>query len=117
MQEKGWKTIGKGQLRLMQSGGVHFVEFRPEVSEGTGAAEPEDEVNASNSRTRFGRAVLSATLKKDTKFDVTKKAVQVNLLSADASGKPVFARYNMPLGSEAQATEFAALANSLTPKA
>ena len=115
VQEKGWKTIGKGQLRLLHTEGVHFVEFRPEVSEGT-QAEPEDEVVGA--KTRFGRPVLTAALKADTKFEVLgKKAVQVNLLSADASGKAVFARYNMPLGSEAEATEFATLAMSLRPSA
>ena len=117
MQERGWKPIGKGQLRILQNEGVHFVEFRPEVSDGT-AAEPEDEVSASNSRTRFGRPVLSATLRPETKFEVLgKKAVQVNLMSADASGKPIFARYNLPLGGEAEANAFASLANSLCPKA
>ena len=115
VQEKGWKTIGKGQLRLLHNEGVHFVEFRPEVSEGT-QAEPEDEVVGA--KTRFGRPVLTAALKADTKFEVLgKKAVQVNLLSADASGKAVFARYNMPLGSEAAAAEFATLAMSLRPSA
>ena len=70
------------------------------------------------SRTRFGRPVLSATLRPETKFEVLgKKAVQVNLMSADASGKPIFARYNLPLGGEAEANAFASLANSLCPKA
>ena len=50
------------------------------------------------------------------KFDVAKKNVQVNLWSLDASQKPVFARYNMPLGSEPEANEFAELARSLLPK-
>ena len=116
VQEKGWKTIGKGQMRVLHNEGVNFVEFRPEVSEGT-QAEPEEEMSAANSRTRFGRPVLSATLRADTKFDVTKKAVQVNLWSLDAAGKAVFARYNMPLGSETAAGDFAALARSLCPSA
>ena len=34
VQEKGWKPVGRGQLRLMHDDGVHFLEFRPEVSEG-----------------------------------------------------------------------------------
>ena len=34
VQEKGWKPVGRGQLRLMHDDGVHFLEVRPEVSEG-----------------------------------------------------------------------------------
>ena len=98
----------------MLSEGVHFLEFRPEVSEGVNTQEPEEEMVG---KTRFGRPVLSAQLRADTKFDVTKKAVQVNLWSLDAAGKAVFARYNMPLGSETAAGDFAALARSLCPSA
>ena len=67
-------------------------------------------------KTRFGRPVLAATIRADTKFDVTKKAVQVNLHSTDAAGTPIYARYNMPLGSEAAANEFAALAKGCAPQ-
>ena len=68
-------------------------------------------------KVRFGRPVLSATLRAETKFDVTKKAVQVNLLSADASGKPVYARYYWNLADAEAANSFAALAKSCTPAA
>ena len=110
--EKGWKVIGKGQLRIMLSEGVHFVEFRPEVSEGASNAEPEEEMVG---KVRFGRPVLAAKLRPDTKFEVNKKSVQVNLWSADAAGKPVYARYNLPLGSEPAAEAFATTARSCVP--
>ena len=77
--------------------------------------EPEEEMVAG--KTRFGRPVLSARLRADTKFDVNKRMVQVNLHSADASGNPVYARYNMPLLSDAQATEFAELCRKSLPAA
>jgi hypothetical protein len=59
-------VAGRGQLRLLDDGGVTFVEFRPLVAEGT-TQEPEEEMASSN--TRFGRPVLSARLLANTKFD------------------------------------------------
>ena len=115
MSEKGWKAIGKGQLRLMADEGVHFLEFRPEVSEGTGSQEPEEEMVPG--KVRFGRPVLAARLLPNTKFEATKKAVQVNLHSRNAAGEAVFARYNIPLGAEDAATGFATLANGCIPAA
>ena len=115
MQEKGWKAIGKGQLRLLCTDGVHFLEFRPLVSESAGSQEPEEEMVAG--KVRFGRPVLSATLRKETKFDVNGKSVQVNLMSVDAAKNPVYARYNLPLGSDAKAGEFVAIANQCKPAA
>ena len=114
VQEKGWKTIGKGQLRLLHTEGVHFVEFRPEVSEGT-QAEPEDEVVGA--KTRFlRRPVLNARLYVQTKFEVPKEekhAVQVYLRSASASGEADYARYHISFSTEAEATNFALLGNFL----
>ena len=112
--EKGWKAIGKGQLRLMCSEGVHFVEFRPEVSEGSNNQDPEEEMSG---KTRFGRPVLSATLRADTKFDRTKNKVQVNLRSLDAAGSAIYARYNMSLPSETTAESFVQLASASLPPA
>eukprot|EP00967_Tisochrysis_lutea_P086371 scaffold121694_cov28-Tisochrysis_lutea.AAC.2 len=109
IQEKGWKPVGKGLLKLLKQDAVHFLEFRPLVSESANAGnDPEDEV--SNKRERYGRAVVSARLLSSTKFDVVKKAVLTNLWSNNASGQPTFSRYNIPLGSEEMATEFAELA-------
>ena len=68
-------------------------------------------------KSRYGRPVLTARLTATTKFDVNGKMCQVNLSSADAANKPVFARYNINIGDAAAATEFGALANSLCPKA
>jgi len=48
---------------------------------------------------------------------VTKKSVQTNLWSSDASGKPVFARYNIPFPTDVQAKEFVAKALECRPKA
>ena len=61
--------------------------------------------------------MLAARLVASTKFEVTKKAVQVNLHSVNAAGEPVFARYNIPLGAEDTANAFATLANSCVPAA
>lgn len=112
--ESGWKPVGKGQLRLLSNEGSHFVEFRPEVSEGKASEEPSDEMKGS---TRFGRPVLSALLRPDTKFEVAKKSCQANLWSADASGAAVFARYNMPLPSPDDAQKLAALVAANKPAA
>jgi hypothetical protein len=97
---------------------VHFLDFRPLISEAPPAASPwrtvpalcahggllstllasqggggnEAEDDASEKKSRYGRPVLSARLQANTPFDTSKKSVQTNLWSADASGKPVFAR-------------------------
>ena len=113
--EKGWKAIGKGQLRLLATDGVHFLEFRPEVSESVSNAEPEDDIVAG--KVRFGRPVLAAKLRADTKFEVARKAVQTNLWSANASGNAIYARYNMPFGSEEAADAFAVTARGCLPTA
>ena len=84
-----------------------------QVSEGgSNSGEAEDEMVGNK---RFGRPVLSASLRADTKFDVTRKAVQVNLYSTDAAGKPVFARYNIGLSAEDAANELAATARKCLP--
>ena len=114
MSDAGWKAIGRGQLRVMAVEGVHFVEFRPEVIEGGGGQEPEEEMAG---KVRFGRPVLSAKLRADTKFEANKKSVQVNLWSADAAGTAVYARYNMPMGAEEAATSFAAMGMACLPAA
>ena len=114
MQEKGWKSIGKGQLRLMHVDGVHFIEFRPEVMEGRATEDPEEDMSGNS---RFGRPVLAARLMADTKFDVAGKATQVNLHSQNAAGEAMFARYNINLGDTAKASSFASLATSLKPAA
>ena len=36
IQEKGWKPVGKGTLKLLKDDKVHFLEFRPIVSESSG---------------------------------------------------------------------------------
>ena len=41
-------------------------------------------------KARFGRPVLSARLNKDTKFDVTKRSIQTNLVSRDAAGNAAY---------------------------
>ena len=116
VQEKGWKAIGKGQLRLLRDENVHFLEFRPEVSEGTGSQEPEEEMVAG--KVRFGRPNLSARLRVDTKFETaSKKSAQVNLHSANAAGEAVFARYNITFADPAQVAEFVALATGCLPSA
>ena len=51
---------------------------------------------------KLGRAVLTARVLPTTTFDINKKSVQCNLASLDASGKSVFARYNIPLESPAK---------------
>jgi hypothetical protein len=66
---------------------------------------------------RVPQPVLSATLRADTKLDVMKKAVQVNLWSSDASGTAVYARYNLPLGAEDAANAFAATVRACLPAA
>ena len=115
VSEAGWKPIGKGQLRLISSEGVHFLEFRPEVSEAVrDTGDGEDEMVG---KTRFGRPVLSAKLKADTPFTATKKAVQTNLFSMDAAGNPVYARYNIALGDEAKAQELVSKALACRPAA
>jgi len=112
--EKGWKPVGRGQLRLLTSEGVHFLEFRPEVSEATGGGgEPEDEI--SSSRTRYGRAVISARIMHSTSFTVTKKSVQTKLWSKNAGGVDDYAAYNIPFPSEDKAQEFAAVASKCVP--
>ena len=68
-------------------------------------------------KVRFGRPVLAAKLRPETKFEVTKKAVQVNLWSTDAAGNAVYARYNLPLGSEPAAEAFANTARACLPAA
>jgi hypothetical protein len=108
----GWKAIGKGQLRIMHADGVHFVEFRPEVSDGSASQDPEDEMVG---KKRFGRPVLSASLRKETKFEVTKNKVTVNLLSQDASGTPVYAKYYIPFATEELAGQLAATAKACAP--
>ena len=102
------------QLRLLHSDGVHFLDFRPEVSEsaGAGTGDPEETMQG---KARFGRSVLSARLNKDTKFDVTKRSIQTNLVSRDAAGTTIYARYNVQLESEAQANEVAELFRSSLP--
>ena len=99
---------------MLADEGVHFLEFRPEVSEGSSTAEPEEEMSG---KTRFGRPVLSASLRADTKFDRTKNKVQVNLRSLDAAGSAIYARYNMSLASEATAESFVQLASASLPSA
>ena len=81
-------------------------------SEGGGNNEATDEISG---QTRYGRPVLSARLLAGTPFDVTRRAVQTNLWSSDASGKSVFARYNIPFPTEAEAKAFAALATGCRP--
>ena len=114
LSSQGWKAIGKGQLRLLHDDGVHFLEFRPEVMDGKATEDAEEEMVG---KSRYGRPVLSARLGATTKFDVVGKACQVNLNSTNASGEPVFARYNIGLGDTAKAEQFGALANGLCPKA
>ena len=117
VSEGGWKPIGKGQLRLMASEGAHFIEFRPEVSDSKTVGDCNDPTDEMQGKTRFGRPVLSALLRADTKADVTRKSVQANLWSTDAAGSAVFARYNIPLGSEEVAAKFAAAVMANRPAA
>eukprot|EP00315_Gephyrocapsa_oceanica_P006091 CAMPEP_0185343956 /NCGR_PEP_ID=MMETSP1363-20130426/99884_1 /TAXON_ID=38817 /ORGANISM="Gephyrocapsa oceanica, Strain RCC1303" /LENGTH=278 /DNA_ID=CAMNT_0027943183 /DNA_START=252 /DNA_END=1088 /DNA_ORIENTATION=+ len=116
VQEKGWKSIGKGMLRLLAQEGVHFLEFRPLVSESSSAAndEPSDEVGAK--REKYGRAVLSARLLSSTTFTVAKRSIQTNLWSSNAGGEATYSRYNIPLLSDEQANAFAELARGCVPK-
>ena len=145
ISKEGWKGIGKGLLRLIRNEDVHFLDFRPEarrdaprchaemsrrcvvrasqVSEGGGGNEAADEISG---QTRYGRPVLSARLLATTPFNVTKResrkrppiyGVQTNLWSTDASGKAVFARYNIPFANEAEAKAFAKLADGCKPSA
>lgn len=112
----GWKPIGKGQMRLLCVEGTHFVEFRPLLSEGGGASnEAEDEV--ANTRSRYGRPVLSATLRADTDFTVKGKAVTAKLFAVSASGAQEYAMYYMPMGSADVAKQFADVAKSSRPSA
>ena len=53
------------------------------MSEGGGGNEAEDEMAG---KSKLGRAVLSARIQSNTKFDLHKKSVQCNLVSQDASG-------------------------------
>ena len=135
-----WKSIGKGMLRLLAQErgppprarpaetrprhvpdtspqeGVHFLEFRPLVSESSSAAndEPSDEVGAK--REKYGRAVLSARLLSSTTFTVAKRSIQTNLWSSNAGGEATYSRYNIPLLSDEQANAFAELARGCVPK-
>jgi hypothetical protein len=116
IQEKGWKPVGKGLLKLLNQDGVAFLEFRPVISESSNAGnDPEDEVSAKSER--YGRAVVSARLLPDTTFQVAKKSVLTNLWSNNASGQPTYSRYNIPLGSEDKAAEFAAIASKCAAQA
>ena len=96
--------------------GVHFLEFRPLVSESSSAAndEPSDEVGAK--REKYGRAVLSARLLSSTTFTVAKRSIQTNLWSSNAGGEATYSRYNIPLLSDEQANAFAELARGCVPK-
>ena len=104
IQEKGWKPVGKGQLRLLRQDGVAFVEFRPLVSVG-GSESGDASEDMSGAKTRFGRAVLSARLLASTTFALNKKSIQTTLIANDAGGTATIARYNIPLASEALAAE------------
>ena len=104
IQEKGWKPVGKGQLRLLRQDGVAFVEFRPLVSVG-GSESGDASEDMSGAKTRFGRAVLSARLLASTTFALNKKSIQTTLIANDAGGTATIARSNIPLASEALAAE------------
>ena len=101
VQAAGWKGIGKGQLRILCQDAVHFIEFRPTVSEGsTNDNDPEDSMVAT--KTRYGKPVVSATLRAETDFTVSKKSVVTSLWTQDAAGKATYAKYHIPLQSEAR---------------
>merc|ERR1712232_1314755 len=82
------------QMRLLCAEGTHFIEFRPLLSEGGGAGnEAEDEIT--NTRSRYGRPVLSAALRADTEFNVNGKVVTTKLFSVSAAGAHEYAMYYM----------------------
>ena len=66
-------------------------------------------------RKRLGRAVLTARLMSSTTFQQAKRSVQTNLWSKSAAGDNVYARYNIPLPSDEQATAFKKLVESCIP--
>ena len=86
---------------------------RRQVSESTNHSGDAEE--SMSGKARFGRSVLSARLNKDTKFDVTKRSIQTNLVSRDAAGTAVYARYNVQLESEPGANGLATLLRSCVP--
>ena len=96
----------------LSHGAIPWSYPMEQVKDGGGGNEAEDEMKGNS---RLGRAVLSARVLPETKLDVNKKSVQCNLHSQDTSGKPMFARYNIPLESPDKAEEFVRIVRSCVP--
>lgn len=106
----GWNSIGAGQVRVLQSGGTSFLEFRPEVKESkAGNDDPQSDVEEGSARLRA--PVLSARLIPDLTKSVElagkrMQVARVSLMNAIGGGQPKLDKYAFTFKGGEQATRF-----------